>query len=219
MNQEEFIYLVTKRVQEKLDEIEKNKIPIGVSNRHIHLCREDLDILFGMGYELTKKADLKQPGQYASNETVTIRGPKGEFEGVRILGPVRKKTQVEISLTDSFRLGVKAPIKESGQIEGTPGLEIIGPVGKVNVAQGTIIALRHIHMTTEDARRMGVYDGQFVDVQIYGQRKAILSNVLIRVSDAFRLEMHLDTDEANAVSIRNGDFAILSNGLTKSTMQ
>ncbi|EHL16791.1 phosphate propanoyltransferase [Peptoanaerobacter stomatis] len=211
MNQEEFITLVCKRVQEKLDQIENYKIPIGVSNRHVHLCKKDLETLFGEGYELTKKSDLKQPGQFASNELVTIRGSKGEFENVRILGPIRNKTQVEISLTDSFRLGVKAPIKESGKLEGTPGLEIIGPKGKINVDEGTIVALRHIHMTPKDARLMNVKDGDFVDVEIFGQRRAIMSKVLVRVSDSYRLEMHLDTDEANSVSIKNGDFAILKN--------
>ena len=211
MNQEEFITLVCKRVQEKLDQIENYKIPIGVSNRHVHLCKKDLETLFGEGYELTKKSDLKQPGQFASNELVTIRGSKGEFENVRILGPIRNKTQVEISLTDSFRLGVKAPIKESGKLEGTPGLEIIGPKGKINVDEGTIVALRHIHMSPKDARLMNVKDGDFVDVEIFGQRRAIMSKVLVRVSDSYRLEMHLDTDEANSVSIKNGDFAILKN--------
>ncbi|EHL17563.1 hypothetical protein HMPREF9630_01575 [Peptoanaerobacter stomatis] len=211
MNQEEFITLVCKRVQEKLDQIENYKIPIGVSNRHVHLCKKDLETLFGEGYELTKKSDLKQPGQFASNELVTIRGSKGEFENVRILGPIRNKTQVEISLTDSFRLGVKAPIKESGKLEGTPGLEIIGPKGKISVDEGTIVALRHIHMTPKEARLMNVKDGDFVDVEIFGQRRAIMSKVLVRVSDSYRLEMHLDTDEANSVSIKNGDFAVLKN--------
>ncbi|EHL19660.1 hypothetical protein HMPREF9628_01349 [Peptoanaerobacter stomatis] len=211
MNQEEFITLVCKRVQEKLDQIENYKIPIGVSNRHVHICKKDLETLFGEGYELTKKSDLKQPGQFASNELVTIRGSKGEFENVRILGPIRNKTQVEISLTDSFRLGVKAPIKESGKLEGTPGLEIIGPKGKISVDEGTIVALRHIHMTPKEARLMNVKDGDFVDVEIFGQRRAIMSKVLVRVSDSYRLEMHLDTDEANSVSIKNGDFAVLKN--------
>ena len=187
MNKEEFISLVAKKVADRLNEIEKYKIPVGVSNRHIHLTRQDLDLLFGKGYELTKKSDLKQPGQFAANETVTIRGAKGEFEKVRILGPLRKKTQVEISMTDSFRLGVKAPIKESGKIEGTPGIEIIGPKGNISIDQGTIVALRHIHMTNAQAKSMGVVDGQFVDVQVYGQRKATISKVLIRVSDSFVL--------------------------------
>ena len=209
MNQEEYITLICKKVREKLDEIENYKIPIGVSNRHVHVCKEDLETLFGKGYNLTKKADLKQPGQFASEETVTIRGPKGEFENVRILGPVRNNTQIEVSLTDSFRLGIKAPITESGKIENTPGLEIIGPKGRVKAKEGTIVALRHIHMRPQDAMKMGVHDGEFVDVQVYGQRKAIMSNVLIRVSDSYNLEMHLDTDEANSVCVKNNDFAIL----------
>lgn len=149
METEKFVKMITQIVVDKMKEIESYKIPIGVSNRHIHVSQKDLDKLFGEGYNLTKKGELKQPGQFAANETVTIRGPKGEFENVRILGPVREESQVEISMTDSFRLGVRPPIKESGQLENTPGLEIIGPKGTVKIPQGTIIALRHIHMTPE----------------------------------------------------------------------
>lgn len=194
---------------EKLNDLEAYKIPIGVSNRHVHLSREHYEILFGKNTVLTKKVDLKQPGQFAANEVVTIKGPKGEFKKVRILGPFRDKSQVEISVTDSFRLGVKPMIKESGQLEGTPGIEIIGPEGSVTLECGTIVALRHIHMTPEDARRMDVKDGDLVDVQLMGPRKALLSNVLVRVSDKYKLEMHLDMDEANSAFIKNNDIAIL----------
>lgn len=129
MHSEDVVKLITKIVVDKIKALENYKIPIGVSNRHVHLSQKDLDILYGLGYSLTKKIDLKQPGQFAANETVTIRGPKGEFENVRILGPIRSESQVEVSMTDSFRLGVKPPIKESGQLENTPGLEIIGLKG------------------------------------------------------------------------------------------
>ncbi|MBU5669764.1 phosphate propanoyltransferase [Peptoniphilus sp. MSJ-1] len=209
LDDNELIAKVSNEVFKRINSITNHKIVVGVSNRHVHLSKEDLESLFGKGYELTVKSKLKQPGQFAAEECVTIRGPKGEFKKVRILGPVRSKSQVEISLTDSFKLGVKAPIKESGKLEGTPGIELIGPCGKVNMPNGTIIALRHIHMTPEDAKFMEVNDGDFVDVQFFGERKAIMGNVLIRVSDKYKLEMHLDTDEANAVGIKNNDFVVL----------
>ena len=176
----------------------------------MHVSEEDFITLFGPDAVLHKKADLKQPGQFAAEEVVTIRGPKGDFERVRILGPLRPQTQVEISLSDSFRLGVKGIVKESGKLTDTPGLELIGPKGKVQLSEGTIVALRHIHMSPDDARRMNVKDGDFVNVQIFGLRKLMLSNVLIRVSPKYQLEMHLDMDEANAGGIKNGDTAILS---------
>ncbi len=209
METEKFVKLITQIVVDKMKDIESYKIPIGVSNRHIHVSQKDLDKLFGEGYNLTKKGDLKQPGQFASNETVTIRGPKGEFENVRILGPVREESQVEISITDSFRLGVRPPIKESGQLENTPGLEIIGPKGIVEIPQGTIIALRHIHMTPEQAAKIGVKDKDVVEVETFGDRQGVLGNVLIRVSNKYSLEMHVDVDEANACSLKNNDFVIL----------
>ncbi len=209
METEKFVKLITQIVVDKMKDIESYKIPIGVSNRHIHVSQKDLDKLFGEGYNLTKKGELKQPGQFAANETVTIRGPKGEFENVRILGPVREESQVEISITDSFRLGVRPPIKESGQLENTPGLEIIGPKGIVEIPQGTIIALRHIHMTPEQAAKIGVKDKDVVEVETFGDRQGVLGNVLIRVSNKYSLEMHVDVDEANACSLKNNDFVIL----------
>ncbi|MBE6089439.1 MAG: phosphate propanoyltransferase [Clostridium beijerinckii] len=209
MHSEDVVKLITKIVVDKIKALENYKIPIGVSNRHVHLSQKDLDILYGLGYSLTKKIDLKQPGQFAANETVTIRGPKGEFENVRILGPIRSESQVEVSMTDSFRLGVKPPIKESGQLENTPGLEIIGPKGSVKIPNGTIIALRHIHMTPEYAEKMGVKDKEIVEVETMGERYGILGNVLIRVSDKSSLEMHVDVDEANACALKNDDFVIL----------
>lgn len=209
MQTEEVIKRITTIVMNKLNEIENYKIQIGVSNRHVHVSKEDLEILFGKGYELTKKADLKQPGQFAANEVVTIRGSKGQFENVRILGPVREKSQVEISLTDTFRLGVKAPIKVSGDLDNTPGLEIIGQCGTVQIPYGTIVALRHIHMTPEQAKKIGVFDTEIVDVETFGEREGVLGNVLIRVSNKSALEMHIDIDEANACGLKNNDFVIL----------
>lgn len=209
LDNNELVKKITKEVSRRIDNINKHKIVVGVSNRHVHLSQEDLESLFGKGYKLTEKSTLKQPGQFASEECVIVRGPKGEFKNVRILGPVRKKSQVEISLSDSFKLGVKAPIKESGKLEGTPGIELIGPCGSVKLEIGTIIALRHIHMRPEDADFMHVRDGEFVDVEFFGERKAIMGNVLVRVSDKYQLEMHLDTDEANAVGIKTNDYAVI----------
>lgn len=209
MINEAIVRQVTSLVLEKIKEYEKGRIQIGVSNRHVHVTKEDLETLFGAGYELTKKGDLKQPGQFAANETVTIRGPKGQFEKVRILGPVRKQSQVEISKTDSFRLGVRPQIRESGDLDGTPGLELVGPAGTVALNQGAIIALRHIHMTPAQASAMGVKDKDIVEVETFGERRGILGDVLVRVSDQFALEMHVDVDEANACSLKNNDYVVI----------
>ena len=209
MVNEELLKLITGRVIDKITKYNAFKIPVGVSNRHVHVTSEDLETLFGKGYQLTKKSDLKQPGQYACNETVTIRGPKGEFERVRILGPVRKQSQIEISKTDSFRLGVKAPIRESGDLTGTPGLEMVGPKGTVWLPRGAIVALRHIHMTPQQAEAMGVWDKDIVEVETFGERHGVFGDVLIRVSDQFELEMHVDVDEANACALKNNDYVII----------
>lgn len=210
ISQEQLVNIVTKIVMEKMQQDDDILIPIGVSNRHIHLSREDLDFLFGPGYELTKIKDLKQPGQFAAQEVVTIQGPKGSLEKVRILGPLRNETQIEVSLTDGFKLGVKAPIRESGKLEGTPGIKIIGPKGSVETSKGTIAALRHIHMDPETAQKLDLKDKDIVDVEVKGERKGILGNVLVRVSDKYVLEMHVDTDEANACCLKNGDLVKIS---------
>lgn len=209
MINEAIVRQVTNRVLEKLKEYDSHKIPIGVSNRHVHVTKEDLETLYGTGYELTVKGDLKQPGQFAANETVTIRGPKGQFEKVRILGPVRKQSQVEISKTDSFRLGVRPQIRESGDLTGTPGIELVGPKGTVALPQGAIVALRHIHMTPSQASAMGVRDKDIVEVETFGERRGVLGDVLVRVSEQFALEMHVDVDEANACSLKNNDYVVI----------
>ena len=181
------------------------EIPVGVSNRHIHLCREHLEILFGAGYELTPIKDLSQPGQYACKELLTIVGPSlRPIENVRVLGPVRRESQVEISMTDSYTLKVKPPVRESGKIEGSAPITIIGPRGVVTLKEGCIIANRHIHMHTSDGARFGVRDGDYVTVDVNGKRRTRWYDVQVRVSDAFALEMHVDTDDANAVGIGNG---------------
>lgn len=205
---EMFVALVTRLVIEELEKFQRS-VPIGVSNRHIHLDRADMDILFGQDSELTFKKELGQPGQYAAEETVTLHGPKGELGRVRVLGPLRTASQMEISVTDGFALGVRPPIRESGKIEGTPGLTIVGPKGTIEKDTGTIAALRHIHLDPETAQRIGVRDKQMVKVEIPGLRGGILHNVLIRVSEQFAPEMHIDVDEANAFGVKNGDRAYI----------
>ncbi len=181
-------------------------IPVGVSNRHIHLSREHLDILFGKDYELQKLKDLSQPGQYACKEQVTLIGPSlRSIEGVRVLGPVRKASQVEISRTDSFTLKVKPPVRESGVIEGSAPVTVVGPKGVVTLKKGCILANRHIHMSDKDGEKFGVRDGEYVAVETFGDgKRTALYDVQVRVSDKFALEMHLDTDDANACGIGNG---------------
>ncbi len=181
-------------------------IPVGISNRHIHLSREDLDTLFGKGYELTPIKDLSQPGQYACKEQLTIIGPSMRpIEGVRVLGPIRKQSQVEISVTDSFVLKVKPPVRESGSLAGSAPVTIIGPKGIVTLKEGCIIANRHIHMSPADGTRFGVKDGDYITVDACsGTKRTRWFDVQVRVSDKFCLEMHVDTDDANAVGFKNG---------------
>ncbi len=178
-----------------------DQVIVHVSNRHVHLCAEHRDVLFGTRYELTKWKDLIQPEQYASKEVVTLVGEKGRIEKVRVLGPLRKETQVEISGTDQYILGLQAPVRDSGNLEGTPGIRIIGAAGEVVTDHGVVRALRHIHMTPEDARRVGVADRGIVDVRLNGDRATVCEGVLIRVSEPAALEMHIDTDEANAAGV------------------
>lgn len=182
-----------------------HSIPVGISNRHIHLSKEHLDLLFGQGYELTIMKTLSQPGQYAAKETVKIKGPKGEIPRVRILGPVRGETQVEVSRTDSYSIGVKPPIRDSGDIAGTPGIRIIGPQGEVDLERGVIIASRHVHFHPSDAERFSVEDGQKIKLITTGERAVVFENVLVRVHISYALDCHLDTDEGNAAGLSTGD--------------
>ena len=181
------------------------EVPVGVSNRHIHLSRADVETLFGKGYELTPLKELSQPGQYACKETLTIIGPSlRPIENVRVLGPERGASQVEISKTDSYTLKVKPPVRESGKIAGSAPITIIGPKGVVTLSEGCIIANRHIHMSLEDGARFGVKDNDYVTVDVEGTRRTRWFDVQVRVHKDFRLEMHVDTDDANAVGIGNG---------------
>lgn len=189
--------------QEKIEKPQspEKQVSIGVSNRHIHLSKDDLFALFGENYVLTIQKELSQPGQFAAQETVTLVGPKGSLEKVRILGPVRKSTQAEISATDCYKLGIKPVIRDSGQHDGTPGLEIVGPLGRVTLESGVMVASRHIHLNIEQASEWSVNDGDRVRVQIQSKRPMTLEDVLIRVNEHYQKEMHLDLDEANAALI------------------
>lgn len=183
----------------------KKELTIGLSNRHMHLKQEDIETLFGKGYELTKAKDLAQPGQFASNEKVDVEGSKGCIKGIRVLGPARGKSQVEVSLGDARALGVKSVIRNSGDLENTPGVKLIGPEGEVELEDGVIIAARHIHMDLETAEKFGVKDQDRLRVRAGDERALIFENVLARVSEDFKLEMHVDIEEGNAAGVKNGD--------------
>lgn len=174
------------------------EVKIGLSNKHLHLCQEDLEKLFGKGYELTPTKPLVQPGQFACEEKVDIVGPKNTLKGIRVLGPVRPETQVELAMTDARAIGIKAPVRESGVLEGTPGCKLVGPAGEVEIDHGVIVALRHIHLSEEQAKEAGVKDKDIVSIKIEGERGLVFNNVLVRAGDKHEREVHLDTDEGNA---------------------
>jgi acetate kinase len=182
----------------------EKKIPIEVSAHHVHLARGEMDMLFGPESDLTRRADLSQPGQYACEETINLVGPKGRVERVRVLGPLRGQTQIEISMTEEFKLGIKAPIRASGDLDGSPGIKLEGTIGSLQLPQGVICSLRHIHMSPEDALSFGLKDRDIVSVRVEGERTLVFEDILVRVHPDFRLSMHIDTDEANAASIRTG---------------
>ena len=175
------------------------QVLVETSARHIHLSREAVDVLFGKGYELTKKKDLSQPGQFASNERVQVVGPKSSFPAVSILGPVRPETQVELSASDARSIGVNAPCRESGDIAGSGACKLVGPAGEVALSEGVIVAKRHIHATPEDAEKFGIEDKEIVSVKIESNgRSLVFGDVVVRVSPKYALAMHIDTDESNA---------------------
>ncbi len=201
-------------IEEALPHIEPlisryNEVPVRISGRHIHISQSDLEQLYGPGYKLTKYKDLAQPGQFAARETVTVVGPEGVIEDVRILGPVRDRTQVEISGTDGYHLGVDPPVRDSGNLEGTPGIVLVGPFGAVTLREGVILAATHIHMNPEDADKLGLKNGDRVQVLVDGERDIIFNQVLVRVDKNYITEMHVDTDEANAAVIEDGDCVII----------
>ncbi len=198
---------ITRLVLEALEGGEEKgyMVPVGVSARHVHLTQEHVEALFGAGYRLTKKKKL-MGGQFAANEQVTIVGLKlRAIENVRVLGPVRGASQVEISATDALKLGIKAPLRESGDIAGSAPIAVVGPKGAIYLEEGCIIAKRHIHMSPAEAKQAGVRDGEYVSVKAENERGTVLDQVKIRVDESFTLEMHIDTDEANACALATGD--------------
>lgn len=181
-----------------------NMIPIGISARHVHVSKEDLERLFGKGYELTHYKNLSQPGQFAAQEKLDIIGPKGKISSVRILGPIRSESQVEVAYSDLRTLGVSTEVRSSGDIRNTPGITLKGPQGEITLLKGLIIAERHIHMTPLDAKLYGVSNGEKVSLIVEGVKAGVLDNITIRVSENYALDCHLDTDDANAFIIRQG---------------
>lgn len=216
---EEYSGLIGERIAKAVEQVKKSpklscrkkaaapageilgNVIVHISNRHIHLSRQHVEMLFGNGYELTKWKDLVQPGQYAAKETVVLEGPRGTIERVRVLGPPRKESQVEISGTDQFRLGVQAPVRESGKLDGSPGIDVQGTSGSVSLKRGVIRAWRHIHMTPDDGKEFSLKNGDVANVRLMGDRTTICESVLVRVTDTSALEMHIDTDEANAAGV------------------
>lgn len=178
-------------------------VPVGISNRHVHLTTEAVEILFGKDHILERIKNLSQPGQFACKECVTLCGPKGVIEKVRVLGPTRPENQVEILAGDMFKLGVKAPMRQSGDLAGSGGIIMVGPKGSVQISEGVIVAQRHIHMNPEEAKAYGVYDGQIVKLAVDGPRAGIMDNVVVRANDKGSLECHIDTEEANAYCINS----------------
>jgi len=181
------------------------EVKLGISARHIHVSQGDLEKLFGVGVVLHPFKDLGQPGQYACEERIDIVGPKGSLQGLRILGPVRKQTQIELAPADARKIGLNPPLRDSGDLAGTPGIDIVGPNGQVAISEGVIIASRHIHLDTATAAKLQLQDKALVKVRIKGKRCVVLEDVLIRVRDDFMPEMHIDTDEGNACMVENDD--------------
>lgn len=185
------------------------EVKIGISNRHVHLCKNDLEILFGNGYELKIDRELSQPGEFASTDRVTIKSDKGEISNVRILGPIRNYSQVEISKTDAIKLRLNPPVRESGDLIDSSPITIVGPCGEVYLNEGCIIASRHIHLTNKDVLEYGLQGIEKVSIKILGEKGGTLDNVSLKVNDNYAFELHLDTDDANAHLIKQGDSGII----------
>ncbi len=211
--------LVQSVVKDVIDQINNDggtesyrfSVPIGISNRHIHLCSKDVETLFGKGYELTKIKDLKQKGEFACEEKLTVltivNGVERQISNVRILGPIRLATQVEVAKTDARLLKINPPVRNSGDLDGSESVTLVGPKGKVTIDQGCIIATRHIHLSVEDAQKTGLKDGQIVDIALRGEKPGVLGQVYCKIKDSFVFELHLDTDDGNAFLVNDGDYA------------
>lgn len=212
MNSVELIEEITRLVVGELENhnlLEKERkthVPVSISARHLHLQQEHVEVLFGKGHELSKFKEISQPGQYACNEKVTLKGPKGIIENVRVLGPLRKQTQIEISRTDARKLGISPPVRNSGNLAGSEAITLIGPKGTILLEEGCIIADRHIHMTPKDARDFGVKDKQKVSVLVEGEKGGVMGQVTIRVNERYALDMHIDTDDANAFDLKGNEW-------------
>ncbi len=210
-NREELIQKITELVLEHWNRLSTDpyQVPVGISARHVHLSRDHVETLFGAGYQLTPEKSLSQPGQFACKEQVEVCGPKGSIKKVRILGPERKQSQVEMAFSDCRILGIKPPVRTSGDLKETPGILLKGPVGEVPLKEGVIIADRHIHMTPEEASWFGVSDGDRVNVLVPGEKAGVLGRVLVRVTSESRLDLHVDTDDANAFLLRQGQWVTI----------
>lgn len=197
---------ITELVVKEMEEMGllTQSVPVSISARHLHVTKEHLEILFGKNYELTIEKEISQPGQFAAKEKVDLKTSKGEIRGIRILGPTRSKTQIELPKSDFRKLGLSGEVRNSGDVSGSEGILIVGPKGQVNLVEGLIIADRHIHMTPEDASRYGVESGQIVSVAVPGIKGGIMNHVTIRVSESYALDFHVDTDDANAFLLENG---------------
>lgn len=203
ITQEQLAAIVAEAVRAELQK-RSRQVPVGISVRHIHLSRADVDRLFGRNYQLTPKKQLSQPGQYACEECLDVIGPKGELKKVRILGPERKATQIELAQTDCRNIGVTAPVRSSGHTAGTPGITLRGPLSEITVPEGVIIADRHLHMSEGEAAAFGLKDGDHVRIQVDGVKPGVLGNVLVRAGKGHSLDLHIDTDDGNAFLLRQG---------------
>lgn len=203
ITQEQLAAIVAEAVRAELQK-RSRQVPVGISVRHIHLSRADVDRLFGRNYQLTPKKKLSQPGQYACEECLDVIGPKGELKKVRILGPERKATQIELAQTDCRNIGITAPVRSSGNTAGTPGITLRGPLGEITVPEGVIIADRHLHMSEGEAAAFGLKDGDHVRIQVDGVKPGVLGNVLVRAGNGHSLDLHIDTDDGNAFLLRQG---------------
>ena len=210
-NREELIQKITEMVLEHWNRLSADpyQVPVGISARHVHLSRDHVEILFGAGYQLTPEKSLSQPGQFACKEQVEVCGPKGSIKKVRILGPERKQSQVEMAFSDCRILGINPPVRTSGDLKETPGILLRGPVGEVSLKEGVIIADRHIHMTPDEASWFDVSDGDRVNVLVPGEKAGVLGRVLVRVTSESRLDLHVDTDDANAFLLRQGQWVTI----------
>lgn len=208
MDEQQLVALIAERVLQKVNKADPRKVIVGISNRHVHLTDGDFERLFGRSRPSVKKY-VRQHGEFAADEVVTLRGPKGEMPRVRVMGPNRAATQVELSRTDCYTLGVQAPMAQSGHLDQAGPIDIVGPAGEVHVEQAVIVAGRHIHMGPDDAHALGLKDQDRVRVRFDGERGGVLDHFLVRVKDSYVLELHLDLDEGNAIGARTGDWATI----------